>query len=51
MIEAIIKLVSDRLLQQKLVDNADDLVQSKYSREAVAENVSNALLRILENLG
>ncbi|GET35683.1 glycosyltransferase family 4 protein [Microseira wollei] len=43
MTKAIVKLWLDRALQEKLANNAYDLVQSKYSWEAVAENIKFAM--------
>lgn len=43
MTEAIAKLWSDNSLKTKLVNNAYNLVQAKYSWEAVAENIKFAI--------
>ena len=50
MIEAIVKLWLDRALQEKLANNAYDLVQSKYSWEAVAENIKLAIADLSKDM-
>ena len=50
MTEAIAKLWLDRALQEKLANNAYDLVQSKYSWEAVAENIKLAIADLSKDM-